>query len=87
MGYKRQIYHYTKEKPITFTDNLQANREAASNDIKLQTILDFVAIRLGLTQGEIYYVSKLFAGNDAVQKDAYPLFDVFKALSQISSPN
>lgn len=81
------IYHYTKEKPITFTDNLQANREAASNDIKLQTILDFVAIRLGLTQGEIYYVSKLFAGNDAVQKDAYPLFDVFKALSQKSSPN
>lgn len=79
------IYHYTKEKHIAFTNNSQANQDAVSNDIKLQTILDFTAFRLGLTQGEIYHVLKLFAGKDTVQKDAYTIFEVFKALSQTSS--
>lgn len=79
------IYHYTREKHIEFTGNFQANRAAVSSDIKLQTILDFVAMRLGLTQGEIYNVSKLCAGNYMDKKDTYALFDVFKILSQRAS--
>lgn len=46
------IYHYKKVKQITFTNDSQANREAVSNVIRLQTILDFAAMRLGLAEGE-----------------------------------
>lgn len=77
-------YHYTKEKRIAFTSNSQTNREVVSNNIKLQTILEFTAMRIGLTQGEIYNVSKLFGDNNTVQKDTYTLFEVFKALNQMS---
>lgn len=80
-------YHYKKETPITFTNNPQANQEAVSTDIKLQTILEFTAMRLGLTQGDIYHVSNLFYCNDTVQKDTYTLFEVFRALNQMGFRN
>ena len=81
------IYHYNNEKPITFTDNFRANQETVANETKLQAILDFAAMRLGLTHGDIYHVSKLFTITNMNQKDSYSLFEVFKALNQMRSPN
>ena len=81
------IYHYNKVKPISFTNYSQSNRDAVSTEIKLQTILEFAAMRLGLIRGEIYDTSRLFAGVDSAQKDTYSLFEVFKVLSQIAPGN
>lgn len=79
------IYHYTSKNPIVFTDNSLANKEAVSSDIKLHTVLEFVAMRLGLSQDEIYNVANLFERIAAEHKKTFTLFEFLKVLSKANS--
>lgn len=78
------IFEYdAKLRPITFTDNTTENIRMVDRDTKLQTIIAFSAMLLGMTVNEILDLENLFRKAQTETVKETGLFEVLKMISKI----
>lgn len=74
------VYEYTNEKPIVFWHDLKENLETLNKNVKLQTILMFVANRLGIEKNLIYDIDALSTLTNTTIGESISIFDLLKLL-------
>lgn len=75
------VYEYTNEKPIIFWHDSKVNFETLNKNVKLQTILMFVANRLGIDINNIYDIDALSTLTNTPIGECITIFDLLKLLN------
>lgn len=81
---RKCVYEFDCEKTsVTFTDNSVHNHSILSKDIKLKTIFDFIAFRLGLPTASLMSLNTLAELSGTAPDKDLPLFNVLELISRI----
>lgn len=77
------VYEYTNERPIVFWHDSMVNQETLNKNVKLQTLLQFIASRLSIDINNIYDIDVLSKLTGTTIGESISLFDLLNLLSKI----
>lgn len=82
------VYDYNDiNQKIVFSDNVDKNKRIVDGNVKLQSILFFVAMLVNMKLEDILNLERLFSICKIEIKKEVSLFEVFEIISNIASTN
>lgn len=83
-GVENCVYEYDeKKRRIEFTEDIVRNKQVLTENVKLQSILAFVAMFANISVSDVVNVRKLQEMSGSESKKTASLFEVFEMISKV----